>query len=310
MTEIILHNYPQSPVAEKVRLGLGLKQLSWKNVLIPRIPPKPDLVALTGGYRRTPVMQIGADIYCDSQCILRELERRFPEPSYFPNNSEGLAWGMSRWGEQVFVESIKLVLGAAGEALPEDFARDRGRLYFGPDWQNNLNQFHHKLAPIISQIRSHLDWVEQSLASTGNKFLFTDQPGLADLEIYYFVWFIRGRWESGPEFLSQFPCIQEWEQNVAAIGHGDSSDLSSQQALEISKAATTQTEIQIDQNDPQGLASGMQVSIKPAVDGGEEATVGCVHTVDAKTISILREHELVGEVCVHFPRVGYQVDFV
>ena len=45
---IILHNYPQSPVAEKVRLGLGLKNLAWSNVLIPRIPPKPDLVALTG----------------------------------------------------------------------------------------------------------------------------------------------------------------------------------------------------------------------------------------------------------------------
>jgi hypothetical protein len=26
-------------------------------------------------------MQIGADIYCDSQCIIRELQRRFPEPT-------------------------------------------------------------------------------------------------------------------------------------------------------------------------------------------------------------------------------------
>ena len=310
MTDIILHNYPQSPVAEKVRLGLGLKRLSWKNVQIPRIPPKPDLVALTGGYRRTPVMQIGADIYCDSQCILRELERRFPEPDYFPNNSQGLAWGISRWAEQVFVESIKLVLGAAGDALPGDFARDRGRLYFGPDWQENLKQFHHELAPIISQIRSQLGWVEQRLSISGNDFLFGDQPGLADLEIYYFVWFIRGRWESGPEFLSQFAYLQEWEKKVAAIGHGESSELSSQQAIKIAKAAATQTEAQIDQNEPLGLTSGMKVSIKPAVDGGEQATAGRVHAVNAETISILREHEQVGEVCVHFPRVGYQVEVI
>ena len=29
--------------------------------------PKPNLTALTGGYRKTPVLQIGADIYCNSQ---------------------------------------------------------------------------------------------------------------------------------------------------------------------------------------------------------------------------------------------------
>jgi glutathione S-transferase len=65
-SEIILHNYPQSPVAEKVRVALGIKKLEWRDVEIPRLPPKPMLTALTGGYRRTPVMQIGADIYCDN----------------------------------------------------------------------------------------------------------------------------------------------------------------------------------------------------------------------------------------------------
>ena len=75
--EIILHNYPQSPVAEKVRAAFGIKGLHWRNVEIPRLPPKPLLTTLTGGYRRTPVMQIGADFYCDSQCIMRELQARF-----------------------------------------------------------------------------------------------------------------------------------------------------------------------------------------------------------------------------------------
>ena len=80
MSEIILHNYPASPVAEKVRKGLGLKGLAWRDVEIPRLPPKPDVVALTGGYRRTPVMQIGADIYCDSQCITG-VRKGWPLPS-------------------------------------------------------------------------------------------------------------------------------------------------------------------------------------------------------------------------------------
>ena len=69
MTDIILHNYPQSPVAEKARIAFGIKGLAWHSVVIPRLAPKPNLTKLTGGYRRTPVMHIGADIYFDSQCI-------------------------------------------------------------------------------------------------------------------------------------------------------------------------------------------------------------------------------------------------
>ena len=66
---LILHHYPQSPVAHKTRMALGIAGATWQSVEIPRIPPKPLLMPLTAGYRRTPVLQIGADIYCDSQNI-------------------------------------------------------------------------------------------------------------------------------------------------------------------------------------------------------------------------------------------------
>ena len=95
MTDMILHHYETSPYAEKVRLGLGLKGLAWASVEIPVIMPKPDLTALTGGYRKTPVLQIGADLYCDSQLIMRELERRHPSPSFYPAGrgaADALAW--------------------------------------------------------------------------------------------------------------------------------------------------------------------------------------------------------------------------
>ncbi|MEP5152047.1 glutathione S-transferase N-terminal domain-containing protein, partial [Planktotalea sp.] len=139
MSQIILHNYPQSPVAEKARVGFGIKGISWANVEIPRLAPKPMLTALTGGYRRTPVMQIGADIYCDSQCILQELEARVPSPTFFPTKDAGLIWALSRWTDgDLFDLTVKIVLGSAGDGLPEDFAKDRGRLYFGPDWAEGL----------------------------------------------------------------------------------------------------------------------------------------------------------------------------
>ena len=90
---IILHHFPQSPFSEKIRLIFGLKKIAWTSVVIARIMPRPDLMPMTGGYRRTPVMQIGADIYCDTQCIIRELERRFPEPTLFPDGVPGSGVG-------------------------------------------------------------------------------------------------------------------------------------------------------------------------------------------------------------------------
>ena len=89
MSDLILHHYPQSPFAEKMRLILGYKNLSWQSVLAPMIMPKPNLVALTGGYRRIPVLQIGADIYCDTALICDALEHRQPSPTLYPETQKG-----------------------------------------------------------------------------------------------------------------------------------------------------------------------------------------------------------------------------
>src|SRR3984893_7096494 len=127
MTDIILHHYEISPYSEKVRLGLGLKGLAWGSVEIPVIMPKPDLTALTGGYRKTPFLQIGADIYCDSQLIMRELERRHPSPSFYPAGrgaADALAW----WAEKTTFSPVAGIFFAKRpDALPEGFLEDRAR---------------------------------------------------------------------------------------------------------------------------------------------------------------------------------------
>jgi len=127
MTDIILHHYEISPYSEKVRLGLGLKGLAWGSVEIPVIMPKPDLTALTGGYRKTPVLQIGADIYCDSQLIMRELERRHPTPSFYPAGhgaADALAW----WAEKtMFSPAASFLFAKRPDALPERFLEDRAK---------------------------------------------------------------------------------------------------------------------------------------------------------------------------------------
>ena len=195
MNEIILHHYPPSPVSEKVRIALGIKRLAWRSVEIPRLPPKPDVMPLTGGYRRTPVMQIGADIYCDSQCILRELQQRFPEPTFFPGGADGVPWGLNRWADGLFDLAVRLSLGANADQLPEDFAADRVRLFIGPE--GDLRKLKADLPHVVAQLRAQFGWLEQRLA-TGRKFMLGEQAGLPDAVGYYLVWFVRARWQGGP----------------------------------------------------------------------------------------------------------------
>lgn len=305
--QIILHNYPQSPVAEKIRVVLGIKGLEWRSVEIPRLPPKPLLTPLTGGYRRTPVMQVGADVYCDSQCIIRELERRFPEPSLLAGEARTYGWGFSRWSDgALFEQAVKVVLGAAGDALPRDFAEDRGRLYLGPDWAAGLKAATAGLAHLAAQLRAGLGWIEDGLAD-GRPFLAGDRPGLPDALIYHVVWFLRGRWVGGPPLLSEFAALQAWEARVRDIGHGTPAPLPAEEALSIAADTEPLTPEVADEQDPQGLRPGMAVSVEPDVDGGEVPVTGMVRYADRDSVALTRSEDAVGTVCVHFPRAGYRV---
>ncbi|MEH6445183.1 MAG: glutathione S-transferase family protein [Oceanospirillaceae bacterium] len=305
MNDIIFHHYPPSPVAEKVRVVLGIKQLSWNSVTIPRVPPKPLLTPLTGGFRRTPVMQIGADVYCDSQCILRELEKRYPEPTAYSSSVNGVIWGVSRWTDNTMFElCLKIVLTVAAPGMPKDLLEDRARLYFGPNW--DFDKMREELAHLIAQLRAHLGWIEQQL-STGEKFLLGENASLADALAYYLIWFIRGRWVEGPEFLKQFPAIIEWEQRVSTIGHGTAINMSAEMALSIAKSVEPTTPELVASNDPLKLELGMDISIVPDENSGEQPVYGKLHFADRETIGLTQTNDQVGTICINFPRVGYRI---
>ena len=307
-SEIVFHAYPQSPVAEKVRVTFGIKGLAWRSVEIPRLPPKPMLTTLTGGYRRTPVMQIGADIYCDSQCIIRELERRQPVPSIMPTTDHGLMWCLSRWTDgTLFDQTVRHVLGSVGDKLDKEFAADRGRLYLGEDWAANLKQAHANLPHLVAQMRAPLSWLDAQLAD-GRAFLLGDAPAAIDAQFYHVVWFLRGRWSDGPSFLSEFTNLVRWEDNVRAIGHGVSSLMDPQEAISRAKNMEPIAATGVASHEPQGFEVGQAVTVSPDVNGGEQPVAGSIRFADAETVVIERSAEDVGTVCVHFPRSGYRIE--
>jgi len=80
MTDLILHHYPMSPFSQKTRSMLGYANLPWQSVITREMLPRPHLQTLAGGYRKIPVAQIGADIFCDSHSIASEIARLSDKP--------------------------------------------------------------------------------------------------------------------------------------------------------------------------------------------------------------------------------------
>ncbi|MCZ6859449.1 MAG: glutathione S-transferase family protein [Alphaproteobacteria bacterium] len=304
MSEIILHHYPESPISEKARLMLGLKKLPWRSVVMPMIMPKPDLVPLTGGYRKAPVMQIGADIYCDSQRIARELERRYPEPTLFPNSSEGLGYGLLFWSDRpLFLAAVGVAFAAIGDRLPEAFLEDRANFSGRPvdieRWK--------KAAPMnLDQLRAHVGFLDRQLADD-RAFVHGDEPGLADFGPYLSLWFVaRGARKAMTSLNESFPHIAPWMKRVREISHGEEEPMEPGEALDVAKVGQSETQEDADANDPRGLKPGDKVTVTPD-DTGRDPVAGELLASNPHEIAIRRVDVRVGEVVVHFPRAGFVV---
>ena len=302
MTAIILHHFDISPFAEKIRLALGIKNLAWHSVQIPIVMPKPDLTALTGGYRKTPVMQIGADIYCDTQRISRELERRQPMPSLFPDQSAGLALALAAWSDKAFFQPGAALSMGTNADIPESILEDRKAFFNFMDFDKLSDNLPH----LYGQLRAQAAWVDGQLAD-GRDYLLGDAPSWPDVLAYFVVWMARANIADVTPLLSRFQAMAEWEERMAAIGHGERSEMDAEEALAIAGDSETQTEVSVDADDPLGLAAGAAVTVAPD-DYGIVPVAGELLRLTMDDIAIRRTDSRAGEVVVHFPRVGYRVD--
>jgi glutathione S-transferase len=302
MAEIILHHYPESPFSEKVRLALGWKGLAWRSVITPNMLPKPDLLPLTGGYRRAPVMQIGADVWCDSQACVCEIERRHPTPTLYPPGSEGLADALLFWTDRpLFQAAVGVIFGAIGGSVPQAFVEDRQKL-MGRTF--SMDEMKAAVPIARDQLRAHLDFVEQRLAR-GSRFLFGDAPSAADLEVYHNVWFVRNV-PPVADLVKPFARVGEWFERVRAIGHGKPTPMEGKDALEVARAARPETRPALDPADPNGRKPGDRVAVFPD-DYGRDPVAGELVASSAHEIAIRRRDPQIGEIVVHFPRAGFVV---
>jgi glutathione S-transferase len=303
MVDLILHHYDFSNYAEKVRLALGYKSLAWHSVTIPSVAPKPELQQLTGGYRRTPVLQIGADVYCDTQLILRTLERIQPEPTLYPKPYQALAQTVSYWAETHLFRPISLyVSGSNPEVFSLSLQADRARMRgLPPPSAEAMERAAKRNAPLV---RVQLPLIEEML-SDGRQWILGPATSIADFSVYHALWFITGRTKRLAFELEPFQGIRSWMQRMAAFGHGAKLSMTPPKARAIAAAANPQPVGPSHPYDEDPLV-GRRVRVR-AGDYGKEGVEGTLVAIDPHVITVSRNDDVLGEMCVHFPRLGYEL---
>ena len=303
MTDIILHHYPTSPFSEKVRLVLGYKQLAWKSVIVPSIMPKPDVQALTGGYRKTPFLQIGSDVYCDSALMCDVLEHIQPTPTLYPDSHKGLARVLAQWADTtLFWAAMAYNLQPKGAMtmftspeMAKAFGADRGAMTAG---MNRLRP-----ADATAAYKSYLRRISNML--DGQDFLMGNTPCVADFSTYHPLWFSRVRVSVMADILDATPQVLQWMDRIAAIGHGSFETMTATDAIAVCAASAGAT-AQNDETfqDEHGIPLGSQVTIA-AETFGPEATEGELVAATRTRYTLKRVDDRAGVVHVHFPRIGY-----
>ena len=303
MTELILHHYAGSPFSEKIRLILGFKSMSWRSVIVPAILPKPDVMALTGGYRRTPFMQIGADVYCDTALMCKVIDTLNPEPPLYPASTAGVAEIVAQWADStLFWTAVPYTMQPAGIAhifagLPPEaikaFGADRAAM------SPNLRRA--TLADGAAQLRTYCARLEHLLAD-GRPFLLGALPTIADFSAVQSVWYIH-RAPQVAVLLEAYARLQTWYDRVTAFGHGRLTKMTSAEAIEVAaqgrKGAARFTA------EP-GLEEGADVVVTPT-DYAHDPAAGQLVGLGPEEVVIARHDDRAGTVHVHFPRIGFQI---
>lgn len=300
MPEIILHQYVNSPFSEKIRKIFAYKKISWRSVEQPVIMPKPKLIPLTGGYRRIPVLQIGADIYCDTTIIIRKIDELFPEPAIYPGGMEAACHAMNMFADRrLFWSTTPVIFEKLAAVVPKEFIEDRSKMMQGA----NFNEIGLLAPDARNQLRAFLDILDRQLAS--QRYLLGNSFSLADAACFHPVWFLRA--EPGAfSFAQRCPNLMRWFESIDGMGYGEVKSMDPDEALKIARESTSATRESADPGDPNGLRPGAKVAVTPD-DYAFDPVAGRVVASSVYEIALEREHPEVGTVVTHFPKIGFRI---
>lgn len=310
MAELILHHYPESLFSEKARAMLNALQLPWRSVIIPMVMPRPDTIPLTGGYRRTPVMQVGADVYCDTAMIAlyldthldTHLEGRGSGPTLFPAASRLAAQTLARWVDtELFWASVTLRFQPSN--MGSFFASSEAATAFAADRANFSQGATIRQLPIQEALPRYQTFLAELDAqlSDGRRYLFGSEWTIADFSVYHVVWFVHAGGGMA-DLLAKHASVKAWYERMNVFGANPGQHMSGADALQVAQQSTP---VPINgSSDIAELPLGTMVDVGPT-DYGVMPSRGELLNCDTHSIVIRRQHERSGVVHVHFPRHGF-----
>ena len=298
---LILHQYDISPFSQKAQKMMGLKELSWQSVEMPMIAPKPDVEALTGGYRGTPVLQIGRDVFIDNWMIARALDE-FDASGPAINAQGGLREAaLYAWGERLFTPLLHAALAAYQSEWDADFLADRKRVFPDVDFDTlDVSDPDRR-----SQVRTYLGTVEAQLG-LDQDFLGGAQADSCDIHVWGMVWMIHSALPALMPIVETFPRLTDWYERVSALGTGDREDVKIDVAWQSLKDGPARPLPDTPDQEPLAPWVGEVVDIAAgSADRGSAS--GRLLAVDHEQV-VLGVEPISGEdVQVWFPRFGYHL---
>jgi glutathione S-transferase len=303
MAELILHQYEMSPFSEKLRRLLAWKGLAWRAVRAPAVMPKPDLTALTGGYRKIPVLQIANHVYCDTALIARVLEERSPAPTLYPTP---IAESLAEWADSVFFDAtVPLIMRPTRfDDLLKWLTKDElGKMADDRrDMRDNARRT--SGSPKILKSRLGIFLARFDATLTDRAFLLGAEPSIADFAVYHSAWMLE---RVAPEQLAAYSHLQAWMQRIGAFPAPNIRAMSSEEALGICRASGADWQPSAAFADPLGFTLNQQVVVR-ASDYGRDPVQGALVSSTPSELVLERHDERAGTVYVHFPRIGFDVE--
>lgn len=265
------------------------------------IAPKPDVEALTGGYRGTPVLQIGRDVFIDNWMIARALDE-FDASGPAINAQGGLREAaLYAWGERLFTPLLHAALAAYQSEWDADFLADRKRVFPDVDFDTlNVSDPDRR-----SQVRAYLGTVEAQLG-LNQDFLGGAQADSCDIHVWGMVWMIHSALPALMPIVETFPRLTDWYERVSAFGTGDREDVKIDVAWQSLKDGPARPLPDTPDHEPLAPWVGEVVDIAAgSADRGSAS--GRLLAVDHEQV-VLGVEPISGEAAhVWFPRFGYHL---
>ena len=302
MYDLILHHYALSPFSEKVRAMLGYTNLSWQSAITREMPPRPVLSSLAGGYRKIPVAQCGADIFCDTATISTEIAIRSGKPELARQNCSDEVNQFIAYVElEVFFAAV---LSSASWALNKKVLQTLSIIDLFKFFGDRIRMGRTASIPMVKPgdapgiLKQHLKDMEFRLQQD---FLFGDEPNVADFAAYHSLWMVRDAGEK--KYVRPYPKVNAWMDRIKAFGEGQRTEITPEQTLAIAKNSEPRD---ITDEEKQDELIGTRVCISPA-DYAQDATLGELVGSSANRWIIARDDPKVGRVHVHFPKQGFSI---